>query len=197
MDGTTHPAVTALAAAVTDASRLLRVPVETIVVEYLEAKDWPDSCLGLPGEDDACADVVTPGFLIILGDGFSYRTDTEGNLRSDTGTLDAELRVDFRQVGGIGGWSSGYHADTTSLSPDDLTRLHQFIVDTEFFKLPAEVGNGDPISDMFSYTIFVAHGRRHHSVSTYDGGGPLEYPALGEFLAWLKSRSPEPGAVSA
>ena len=194
MNETPHPIVLALSAVIADAASLLRVPVEEISVEYVEAKEWPDSCLGLPQGNEGCADVITPGYLV-LTDGFSYRTDMLGNVRRAIDNQDQELEVHFRQVGGIGGWSSEYHADDDSLSPDDAAQIRQFIDSTDFFRLPKEVGNGAPISDMYSYTVSVAHGRRNHKVHTYDGAGPHESPALAEFIGWLKARAPEPGAV--
>ena len=193
MDALSHPAVMALSAAIADAADLLRIPVDEITVEYIETKQWPDSCLGLAQPDEGCADVVTPGFLVVLGDGFSYRTDTQGQVRRETDTMERELEVHFRQVGGIGGWSSEYHADDSSLSPADAARIRQFIDETRFFDLPEQVGNGLPISDMYSYTVSVAHGRRRHKVHTYDGGGPHESPPLAEFIGWLRTRTPEPG----
>ena len=196
MERGSHPAVVALAATITHAANLLRLPIEAITVEYLEAKEWPDSCLGLPGENEGCADVVTPGFLIVLGEGFSYRTDMQGNVRRETDIVDRELDVHFRQSGGIGGWSSEFHGDDSSLSPADVARIRQFLEETDFFHLPEEVGNGQPIADGYSYRITVAHGRRRHTVSTYDGSGPLEHPALADFLTWLKAQAPEPGPAA-
>lgn len=195
MNETSHPAVLALSAVIGDAANLLRIPIDEIAVEYIEAREWPDSCLGLPQDNEGCAEVVTPGYLVVLSDGFSYRTDMQGNVRRETDTLDRELEVHFRQVGGIGGWSSEYDADDSSLSPADAAEIRRFIDSTDFFRLPNEVGNGAPISDMYSYTVSVAHGRRNHKVHTYDGGGPHDSPALAEFIGWLRARTPEPGPV--
>lgn len=193
MDGTLHPATVALSAAIADAANLLRVPIEGIAVESLESMDWNDSCLGLPQEGEVCADVITPGYRVVLGDGFTYRTDTRGKVRRETSPVENELEVHFRQSGGLGGWTSEYQADDSSLSPEDAVRIRQFIDDTDFFDLPEHVGNGDAIPDLYSYTLFVAHGRRNHTVNTYDGTGPHEVPALAEFISWLKGRAPQPG----
>jgi hypothetical protein len=195
MDGTSHPATVALSAVIVDAANLLRVPLREIAVEFLEARDWPDACLGLAQDGEGCADVITPGFIVFLGDGFRYRTDTKGNVRRETDTVDTELHVHFRQVGGIGGWSSEYYGDDASLTPADAARIRRFIESADFFHLPPEVGNGEPISDLYRYTIFLAHGRRNRTVSTYDGSGPHESPSLAEFIAWLKERAPEPGPI--
>lgn len=111
MNNTAHPAAIAITAAANDAANVLRVPIDQITVESLEAREWSDSCLGLPEDGEACLDVITPGYLIVLGDGFSYRTDMLGNIRRETDIMDRELRVHFRQSGGLGGWTSNYHAD--------------------------------------------------------------------------------------
>lgn len=191
-----HPALLALAAVIADAAGHLRVPVSEISVELLEARQWPDTCLGLGGPDEGCGDAVTPGFLVTLGDGFSYRTDLAGAFRREPDRTDRELFVRFRQAGGIGGWSSEYAADDTSLSGEEADSIRRFIDEAGFFSLPAEVGNGDPVADGYSYTLFLAHGRRNHTVHTYDGGGPPGSPALMAFIAWLRERAPEPGPVA-
>ena len=193
METTSHAAVQALAAVVREAANLLRVPIEEIKVESLSAQDWPDSCLGLGKPDDGCADVVTPGFLIVLGDGFRYRTDMAGNIRTESANLDDELTIDFGQSGGIGGWTTEYRADDSTLTSEDVVTVRRFIDETVFFDLPREVANGQPITDMFDYTLTVRHGRRHHTVHTYDGSGPHQSPALVEFIAWLQERAPAPG----
>ncbi len=49
-----------------------------VVVESFEAAEWPDACLGLAGADEACAQVITPGWRVTL------RTGAEiVNLRAD------------------------------------------------------------------------------------------------------------------
>ena len=195
MDGNIHPATVALAAVIVDAANLLRISFDDITVEVLEARDWPDSCLGLAQDGEGCADVITPGFIVFLGDGFRYRTDLKGNVRREVDTIDTDLRGHFRQVGGIGGWTSEYYDDDASLAPADAARLRQFIDSTDFFHLAEVVGNGEPTPDQYRYTIFLAHGRGNRTVSTYDGTGPHESPPLAELIAWLKARAPEPGPI--
>jgi len=192
MDNTVHPAAIAISAVVNDAANVMRVPIDQISVESLEAREWSDSCLGLPQEGEACADVITPGYLVVLGDSFVYRTDMRGNIRRGTGNTEWELRIHFRQSGGLMGWTSDYHADEASLSAGDVAQLRQFIDETDFFSLPSEVHNGDPIPDLFSYTVFIAHGRRNHTVRTYDGEGPAGSPPLMLLIDWLKERAPAP-----
>jgi hypothetical protein len=52
-----------------------------VVVEAFEAAEWPDACLGLPAEGEACAGVITPGWRVTLrlGDhAVTLRTDDLG-----------------------------------------------------------------------------------------------------------------------
>jgi len=52
--------------ALEDLAQRLSVPVEDIDVLSVEAVDWPDSCLGVPVPDQACLQVITPGFRTSL-----------------------------------------------------------------------------------------------------------------------------------
>lgn len=52
-----------------------------ISVIRVEAADWPDGCLGLGIEDEACSEEIVPGYLVGLQAGdqfFEFRTDLEG-----------------------------------------------------------------------------------------------------------------------
>jgi len=50
-----------------------------------EAVDWPDACLGLAASDELCAQVITPGYQVILGTldrHYEVHTDRSGrNIR--------------------------------------------------------------------------------------------------------------------
>jgi hypothetical protein len=51
----------------------------TASAKYVE---WPDACMGVSEPDIACADVITPGYIVILDTGvlaFEYHTDLAGN----------------------------------------------------------------------------------------------------------------------
>lgn len=59
----------------------LGVEENAINVVRVEAADWPDGCLGLGGEDEACTEEIVPGYLVGLQAGdqfFEFRTDLEG-----------------------------------------------------------------------------------------------------------------------
>ncbi|HMK09705.1 MAG TPA: hypothetical protein VK449_11810, partial [Anaerolineales bacterium] len=56
-----------------------------VVVVSFEAGSWPDACLGLPQEGEACAQAATPGWRILLRSG-----DRTITLRADD--LGTQLR---------------------------------------------------------------------------------------------------------
>ncbi|CCF84894.1 hypothetical protein [Nitrolancea hollandica] len=79
-----QPVVVAITAAMQDAANKLGIPINEIDIERLDRQEWPDSCLGCPQPEEACLEVITPGYRILLGgsaSGFVYHTDTQGNVR--------------------------------------------------------------------------------------------------------------------
>jgi hypothetical protein len=68
----------ALAAAIADLSAQTGIPADQISVDAVEPMDWPDASLGCPQEGMMYAQVITPGFLIVLtaqGQTYEYHTD--------------------------------------------------------------------------------------------------------------------------
>ncbi len=66
----------------------LKVDASQIIVFQLQAITWPDRCLGLAAEGEACSEVETPGFRVTLTVGetnYTYHTDLTGeNIRLET-----------------------------------------------------------------------------------------------------------------
>ena len=61
----------------------LGVEADAITVASFEAREWPDACLGLPKEGQMCAEVITPGYLVILnaeGQSHRARTNEDGSV---------------------------------------------------------------------------------------------------------------------
>jgi hypothetical protein len=59
----------------------LGVSAETIEIISVEREEWSDACLGLAEPGEMCAQVITPGWLVVLeADGEQYvaRTDHTG-----------------------------------------------------------------------------------------------------------------------
>lgn len=61
----------------------LGIEAEAITVASFEEREWPNACLGLPEEGQMCAEVITPGYLVILdaeGETHRARTNQDGNV---------------------------------------------------------------------------------------------------------------------
>jgi hypothetical protein len=64
--------------------------LDPLAIRPVEATpvDWPDACLGLPGAGESCAQVVTPGFRVVVeasGTSYEFRTNRDGNLVRSNG----------------------------------------------------------------------------------------------------------------
>jgi hypothetical protein len=61
----------------------LDVPASSMQVVTVEPRDWPDSSLGCPQPDMLYAQVITPGYLIVVevsDERFEYHADERGNV---------------------------------------------------------------------------------------------------------------------
>ena len=73
----------ALTAAMADLSEKTGVPANEIGLVSMEAVEWNDASLGCPQEGYMYAQVITPGFLIVLeaqGQLYEYHTDRAQNV---------------------------------------------------------------------------------------------------------------------
>ncbi|MEM8806453.1 MAG: hypothetical protein AAGF01_10550 [Cyanobacteria bacterium P01_G01_bin.38] len=58
------------------------LPPDQLTLQNARADSWPDSCLGLANPDELCAQMITPGWEIIVTDGqttWTYRTNDLGD----------------------------------------------------------------------------------------------------------------------
>lgn len=79
MDEAAPAAVAAAQQALAD---LLSIDPASISVVSADSVDWPDACLGVP-TPGACAQVITPGYRIILsvsGQSYEFHTNQDGSL---------------------------------------------------------------------------------------------------------------------
>ena len=61
----------------------LNLPLDQIVVISMNQVDWPNACLGLPEKDEMCAQVITPGYRVMLrANNQEYEVRTGGSNRS-------------------------------------------------------------------------------------------------------------------
>jgi hypothetical protein len=73
----------ALAAAKADLAKRAGVPADQVTLVSVETKEWSDASLGCPQEGMMYAQVITPGYLMILaaqGQQYEYHTDQAGNV---------------------------------------------------------------------------------------------------------------------
>ncbi|HBB34255.1 MAG TPA: hypothetical protein DDZ80_08105 [Cyanobacteria bacterium UBA8803] len=65
-----------------DASKRSNLPNQELSIVQAEQRDWPDGCLGLAFSGTFCAQVVVPGWQVIVNAGqrdFVYRTNNSGS----------------------------------------------------------------------------------------------------------------------
>ena len=64
------------------------IPIAEINVDSYSEEEWPNACLGLPEEDEMCAEVITPGYEVTLqayGEEYVFRTNETGDvIREET-----------------------------------------------------------------------------------------------------------------
>ena len=99
----TAEAETAVQAAVAALAKALGLAVDQISVVSVAAVEWPDACLGVSLPGMACAEVITPGFNVVLeaneGKLYEYHTDQAG-----TSAQPASLALTWQRNGGIAGF---------------------------------------------------------------------------------------------
>lgn len=75
------PVPTAVAAARTNLAQKLGLAESSVVILEALERDWSDACLELAKPNEVCAQVITPGYAILLlasGKEYRYRTDLSG-----------------------------------------------------------------------------------------------------------------------
>lgn len=61
----------------------VNVAIEQVLIIEVEQAEWSDSCLGLGGPDESCAQVITPGWQAVFeinGQRYEVRTDETGSI---------------------------------------------------------------------------------------------------------------------
>ncbi|MEO1376687.1 MAG: hypothetical protein AAFW70_20810 [Cyanobacteria bacterium J06635_10] len=64
-----------------DATKRFSKPVTDLRITQAQKQNWEDSCLGLAEPGKFCAQVIVPGWKVVVSDGKSelvYRTDEKG-----------------------------------------------------------------------------------------------------------------------
>jgi hypothetical protein len=69
--------------AAADLAQRLKIDVNTITLVSVEKVDWSDACMGIQQPDVMCAQVITPGYKVILeanGQQYEYHTNESGSV---------------------------------------------------------------------------------------------------------------------
>lgn len=89
-------------AAIAALSKNVGLDPSEIKMVSVEPMEWPDACLGITQEGISCAQVITPGYKIVLeanGKQVEYRTDEAGTL-----VRPATVALTWQRMGGIAGF---------------------------------------------------------------------------------------------
>jgi hypothetical protein len=92
----------AQAAAIAQLAEALGLSADQITVVSTKAVEWPDSCLGIAYANARCAQVITPGYRLVLaadGKDYEYRTNEDG-----TNVAAAVPSLSWHREGGIAGF---------------------------------------------------------------------------------------------
>ena len=68
-------------AVLSDATKRIAKSVATLRITQVQQQNWPNSCLGLAEAGTLCAQVIVPGWKVVVSDGKNelvYRTDDKG-----------------------------------------------------------------------------------------------------------------------
>lgn len=191
-----HPALSALSAVLEDAAASLQVPAGEIAVELLEARVWPDTGMGLPGGGGRA---LTPGYLVRLGDGTTYRTDQQGHVARDESDQDpdhgggprpdTEIWLRYTEEGGITGRPISFETDSTRLSEADESELIRLVTESDFFTI-RNAKPGPLIPDGVTTRLWIARSRWSHEVVRGDGIDMEDTEAFHALMAWVTDRMP-------
>jgi hypothetical protein len=155
-------------AAVQALSESLGIPVEQIKLVSAEAVEWPDSCLGAPRPNVMCAQMITPGFKIVLGaDGrqYEYHTNQDGSI-----IVPATLALSWQREGGIAGFcddltvylsgevygsscksGESVAALKETLSADELTQFNDWL--TQYGQVSLDASDPQGVADRMQLAL--------------------------------------------
>ena len=90
VEGVPPGAVKLIGAARAELASRIDVDFQEILVTSVESRDWPDACLGVARADEVCAQVITPGFEVVLwfgNDTYVYHTADGAPVRLASGAV--------------------------------------------------------------------------------------------------------------
>lgn len=170
-----HPAMLALWEAIWNGSNLLRQPYTEIHRVRMEPRE------GASG-----------GFRIWVND-LEYHTDAHGHVTRGQAPqqVDDEIRLKSTIAGGITGRTHTFETDSDQLTAVEEQELRDLIAQSDFFAVETP-DNAGSIPDGITHTLWIAVGRRNHTVVRGDGITAEDTKALEDLLAWAAARTRAP-----
>lgn len=192
------------------ASSEIQATVDQIALLSIESVDWSDSSLGCPQPGQFYAQMITPGYLLVLGAAgqeFEFHTDRANRVilclsgdegKSSGGPSRGEVAlppgavIDYHREGGIAGLIEGWtifsdgrvvSLDGTEgrLSPQVVTELLTLIREAGFFEMAPSYIPQNVCCDRFSYRLTVQHEGQIYTVNTVDAAPDMP-PELDRIL---------------
>lgn len=184
------------------AEKLELSPDEIEVIAY-ERREWNDSCLGLGGPAESCLQVITPGWLVLLGSEgqvYEFHTDETGNavraaepLADRPGAGLPEAVVTFERSGGIVGDVVKYFifpdglvekrtglpegspsVELVGMAPERVGPFVQDLKELGFVELTGDYVPEETCCDRFFYTVTLRIQDEIHIIRAL--GGTEETP---------------------
>ncbi len=123
-----------------DLAQKLTIDVSKITVQSIEAVEWPDSCLGVVEKGVYCAQVITPGYKIILeaeGQTYEYHTNQSGSslvMVSNPVPVSRIPVITYHREGGIAGFCDDviiYSAGTAKITSCKTTKAAEITLPSD------------------------------------------------------------------
>jgi hypothetical protein len=181
-DAPLQPPAAALAAQ-GDLAQVLGLPAAQVTIRAVEAKEWPDACLGMAKAEEVCAAVITPGFRILLtagGSEYEYRSNQDGSVlrrgrEAETTHLAAKAAALLAKIVG--------------LKPEEIVFVRMKPVDWPNACLGAEEA-GEVCAEMITpgYRVELQQGGWTYVLHTNADGSTGRLGGPGELVAALRAR---------
>jgi hypothetical protein len=209
----------AVAWAQADLAQRLGIATGQIAVVSVEAVRWRDSSLGCPQPGMMYAQVITPGYRIVLrvGDELYEYHSAEGSdnaVYCQPGTATSAefpaaegIVLVYERSGGLAGVSERWaiYGDgrvvtgdgrESHVAPEEIAEVASKAKELGFFDMANKYVPKDPCCDRFTYTITIQGRDGMHTVETMDGteSAPQALWDLLDVIAQLIEQIPPPQA---
>ena len=174
-----------------------QVAMSEIKVVSVESVEWPDSSLGCPQEGMMYAQVITPGYVIVLeagGQTYEFHANTTDQVtpcfeaeqsQAQPGgpgleiALAGDTMINYQREGGFAGvresWTIhndgrvvGISGEEWRIPPETVTELLTALEEAGFFEMSSSYMPDNICCDRFTHRITAFHAGQVHTVTTID-----------------------------